>query len=342
MEGCLRFWLAAFVALVAAVFTAGAEEKEQVSLVPRIHGAVRARYEMATAGGEERFQVRNARLKVVGDLSSAIDYFIQADLCDRGKMKILDAWARIAFGRGLSLQGGQFMMPFGVDNFRNPSNYIFINRASLVKDANNLRGVGAKLIWARPLGGGRSLTLEGGAFNPTSISDQEVWVKTLAYAAKGTLGLGRGVSLVLGGETVVPDRVRVNKGDVALGWEQGPWQVQGEYLYKHYTRDRHPDVHAWTVWGNRLFPVRWGVFNRASVQARWDGMTDHSDGKGERLETTEYARNRVTVGGTVSYVTPKVRCDLRVNWEKYFYHHGVSPAGLDAADKVGAEVVVVF
>lgn len=340
-------WLLALAALLFSVCGVSAEEADAagVSLVPQIHGALRARYEMDTRGAEQRFQLRNARFKVQGNLSPAIDYMVQADLCDRGKMKILDAWARIEFVKGLRLQAGQFMMPCGVDNFRNPSNYIFINRSPIGKEANNLRGVGAKLSWTRALAGGRSLTLEGGAFNPTSIADQEVWVRKLAYAGKGILGLGHGLSLTLGGETIIPDRVRINKFDACVGWTQGPWELSGEYLYKHYTGDRHPAVHAWTVWGNYVRPVRWGIFNRASLQGRWDGMTDHSGGAGDpslSLSTTDPARNRITVGGTLTYAIARVRCDLRVNYEKYFYHHGVSPAGLDAADKVGAEVVVVF
>lgn len=343
LAGCLMA-----LAFVAGSVPAGSAEEApaaKVSLTPQIHGALRARFELDTRGGERRFQVRNARLKVQGFLSEAIDYFVQADLCDRGKMKILDVWARIEFARGLRLQAGQFMMPCGVDNFRNPSNYIFINRSPIGKEANNLRGVGAKLIWTCAMPGGRSLSLEGGAFNPTSIADQEVWVRKLAYAGKGVLGLGRGLSLTLGGETIIPDRIRINKFDASVGWIHGPWELNGEYLCKHYAGGSHPDVHAWTVWSSYARPVRWGVFNRASLQGRWDGMTDHSAGKGdpsEPLASTDPARNRITVGGTLTYAAAKVRCDLRVNYEKYFYHRGVSPTGLDAADKVGAEVVVVF
>lgn len=66
--------------------------KDKVNLVPKIHGTVRARWEMDTKGGENRFAVRNARVSISGEIAQPIDYYIQTDFCDQGKMKILDAW----------------------------------------------------------------------------------------------------------------------------------------------------------------------------------------------------------------------------------------------------------
>ena len=77
------------------------------SYVPEIHGALRTRYEMDLDGDGSRFQVRNARVSLAGKIAPTIDYFAQTDLCDRGKMKILDAWGRIGIVRGLAFQAGQ-------------------------------------------------------------------------------------------------------------------------------------------------------------------------------------------------------------------------------------------
>lgn len=326
--------------LFFSAFGLRGETTDTLSRLPHIHGALRARYEMATQGGEERFQMRNARVTIDGLISPAIDYFVQADLCDRGKMKILDAWGRLEVAQGLRLQAGQFRLPFGTDCFKAPSNYIFANRSFIGKNMNNVRGVGAKISWTHSL-----LTLEGGAFNPTSITDQERWVKRLAYAGKAVLRPGHGLTIAAGAQTIIPDSVRINLTGASVGWTHGALTLEGEYMNKHYTRSAHSTAHAWNLFADYAFPVKAGIFNRASVQGRWDGMTAHSNGIRDslgELTTNDPARNRITLGATLTYGYKAVRCDLRLDYEKYFYHHGVKAPSLDAADKVCAELVIRF
>lgn len=321
-------------------FTAWGSEAEAIDRMPHFHGALRARYELATEGGEERFQMRNARLAIDGRLSPAIDWFVQTDLCDRGTMKILDAWGRLEVAPGLRLQAGQFRLPFGTDCFKAPSNYLFANRSFIGKQMCNVRGVGAKASWSWQM-----LTAEAGAFNPTSITDQIRWVKTLAYAGKVVVKPGAGLSFAAGVETLVPDSVRINLLGASAGWVCGGLTLEAEYMNKHYVNNRHRAAHAWNFFADYGFPLKAGIFNRASVQARYDGMTAHSDGHRDKdgaLVTTDPARNRVTVGATLTYAWKTVHCDLRVDYEKYLYHHGVKAPSLDAADKVCAELVIRF
>ncbi len=317
--------------------------KQEVDLTPKIHGVIRGRWEMDTENNASRFQLRNARVTLSGMIAPTIDYFMQTDLCDRGQMKILDAWGRIGITPGLKFQAGQFRLPFGTDCFRGPGNYIFANRSFVGNIMNNVRGVGAKLSYSLPLGEASSLALDGGAFNPTSMADHNVWVKQLAYAAKAVMTLGD-FKFAAGAETLLPDSVRVNSFGTSLGWQTDRWTVEGEYLNKHYVNSAHRAAHGYNVFVDYGFPVRAGVFNRASLQARFDGMTAHSSGKRNkegRLYTDGAARNRITVGGTLSYIYKIVHCDVRLNYEKYFYHHGVVAAP-GAGDKVCAEMVIKF
>ena len=63
-------------------------------------------------------------------------------------------------------------------------------------------------------------------------------------------------------------------------------------------------------------------------------MTDHSDGKttddNGMLKITDYKRQRLTGGLTISLSTPFVS-DIRINYEKYFYRDGaiVKPSEKD-------------
>lgn len=344
----LRTALLAVLSIIISLPARG-EESEKVDRTPHIGGAIRTRWEAAIGGGAglgSRFQVRNARVSLSGAIAPSVSYFVQTDLCDRGKMKILDAWGRLGIVEGLSLQAGQFREPFGTDCFRAPSNYIFANRSFLGKYMCNVRAVGAKLGWTASLGDSRSVTVDGGAFNPTAIADHDVWVKTLSYAAKGVLTLGD-VKAATGFQTIVPDSVRINLWAASLTWQSGRWTLEGEYMHEHYVHRACSPAHSWVVWGEYAMPVKVGVFNRASVQARWDGMTSHSDGRRDadgRLYISHPARQRMTVGGTLTYLYKAVRCDLRFDFERYFGRSRRAPAMLAAGDtdKLLAELVICF
>lgn len=317
-----------------------AKEEPKVDLMPKIHGAFRGRFEYEFDSDIKRFQVANARISVSGNVAPAIDYFIQFDACDRGKMKFLDGWGRIAVTEQLKFQAGQFREPFGIETFRSPANYIFSNRAFLGKVICNIRGVGAKVSYNLKT---EPLLFEAGAFNTTGIADHTVKNTQIAFASR-VIWNPAGWTASAGYMSQSPYGKRVNLYDLALGWKDSRWEFLGEGIVKSYTRSDLDPVYSYVLWGQRKFPVEWGVFNQASVEARFDGMTSHSNGSVDdtwAFILTDSARNRVTVGGTVSYVYKMVHADFRLNYEKYFYHSGAVVAeGLD--DKIVAELVIRF
>ena len=328
--------------LLAALPGAAGAEDTKVDYRPAIHGALRARYEYSTPDHSGRFQMRNARLMISGNIAPVVYYFVQADLCDRGSMKILDAYGRLSLSPSFYVQAGQFLPPFGTACFRTPGSYIFANRSFVGKEINSGRSVGAKVSWLHPFTGG-SINLEAGAFNPDSPSRQDVWNSTLAYAARAIIKTGP-LTTSLGVKSIRPDSIRANMLGGSLNWASGHWTVEGEYIYKHYTNKTHTPCHGYNVWADYGFPVKAGVFNRASFQARVDGMSDHSSGtrnKEGRLITDHPGRDRISVGGTISYVAAPVRCDVRVSYEKYFYRRSITPGPGDN-DKICAELVVKF
>lgn len=314
---------------------------QTVDYKPNVHGTVRTRFEVATQDGKYRFQVRNARVSLDGKIAPSIDYYVNTDLCDRGKMKILDVWARMWIVDGLGIQAGQFRMPFGVDPFLGPNTYIFANRSFIGKQVCNVRAVGAKVMYTLPT---IPLSAEAGVFNPTTIGDHSGWNSSLTFATKITYRIGN-VSLATGFQSVIPDSIRANLIDACVSWSGGRWKVEGEYMNKHYTNDSHKACHAYNVYADYHIPVKAGVFNRLSFQGRFDGMTAHSNGiRGDdgRLMTNDPARNRITVGTTISYIKSKnLFLHLRANYEKYFYHSGteISP---DMGDKAVVELVLRF
>lgn len=301
-----------------------AADEPEVSYMPEIHGTVRARWEMTTDNGESRFQVRNARLQIGGKIASWIDYFFNSDLCDQGKMKVLDYWGRITPARGFALRAGQFRVPFGVDPFRGPDKYYFSNRSYIGKQVCNIRGVGAEIACTLPA---TPLTVKVAAFNPRGIGDHDQWHSSMAYAGKITCGIGN-VTLTAGAQSILPQAVRINMLDAAASWTCGHWIVEGEYMNKHYTRQAHKTCHAYNIFTAYTAPLRNCRFNRWSLEGRFDGMTDHSSGTsaaGTILITDHPARNRMTLGGTLSYIAGQRHLDLRLDFEQTFFRRHSAP-----------------
>lgn len=334
-----------FALLVAAVGLCSAAPTDSVakpafSYVPQFGGAIRARWEMETDGGLNRFMLRNARVNVAGRMAEPIDYYLQVDLCDCGKMKFLDGWVRLELFKGFKLQGGQFRMPFGIDTFRAPGNYIFANRSFIGRDMCNYRAVGAKFTYAIPR---TPLTVEAGAFNPGTITDHTPWTHQKAYAGKVLVKLGD--FQVEGGVlSNIPDSVRINMLDAAVIFRRGGLHAEAEYLYEHYTGSAYRPCHGVVAWADYAIPVRAGMFNQCSFQGRFDVMTDHSNGTRNaagHLITNDPARRRITLGATISRIMGSRHCDFRINYEKYFYNSGVTPPA-GRGDKVVAELVLKF
>ena len=334
--------LSLLLSAAATVFAEPADSSAKTDYRPNIHGTIRGRFEASTERTDYRFAVRNARLTIDGHIAPFADYFIQTDFCDRGKIKILDVYARLWPVKDFAIQAGQFRMPFGVDPFRAPHQFYFNNRSFIGREVCNVRAVGAKLMWTPS---SLPITLEAGAFNPNTISDHSTWHRKLSYAAKLTYKPTGDIALATGFQTLSPDSTRVNLVDAALTWKRGRWIAEGEYMYKHYAHDRHKPCHAYNIFANYQMPVKAGIFNSLGFHGRFDGMTAHSTGvrSSEGILTTDHpARNRITAGATLSYIRSKnMFLDLRLDYEKYFYHSN-AVYSLNSGDQIVAELVLRF
>lgn len=309
---------------------------ENVSLMPVFHGAVRPRWEIDTKSGESRFEVRWARFTVEGNVAPKIGYFLQLDLCDQGAIKIHDAYVKLGVAKGLQLQAGQFRMPFGTEPFMAPQNYVFANRSFMGKQMCNFRKVGAKLTYRLPID--IPLTLEAGVFNSGTTANHNIWGKSYAGSGRATLQAGD-FKISAGVMDIKPDQTRIMLYDAGVTYQNGNWRAHTEYMNEHYVDNAHKDANSWVVWGDYGRNANLGIFNRWSVQARYDGMSRQWDGIQGNPDNE--ARHRFTVGGTLTYRYKKVFCDLMLDYEKYLYCHDYTPSA-GQGDKVVAEIAVRF
>lgn len=313
---------------------------EPKEYLPEIHGTFRGHYEYATEAGEGRFEVRNARVVMSGRIAEPIGYFFQVDLCDRGKFKVFDAYGWLNVVPSIKLSMGQLRIPFSVEASRAPHLLYFANRSFIGRTLGNYRGVGATIGWHPAY---IPLLIEGGVFNSTAISDHNSWQKTMNYGAKIHYTY-KNITAEAGFESMKPGEVRFNSYDASLSWSCGRWILEGEYLHRQYTHSSYTSTKALNIFGNYCMPIKAGIFNGLSFQARFDGATSASigarDESGNIIES-EPSRRRATIGATLSYTEHKVRADVRINFEKYFYRTG-QIAPIHDCDRIVAELTVRF
>lgn len=307
---------------------------------PTIGGVVRARYEIQTTNGRNRFAIRNSRIWIKGSLMPKLSYFVSTDLCDQGQFQFLDAYGKFDVGNGMTIQAGQFRIPFGVDPFRGPGNYIFADRSFIGRDIDNIRADGVQVSYMFQQDIPAVITL--GVFSPNTITDQNHWSKTLHYALKAEVPIG--LFKITGGlQTIKPDAVRVNMADACVSFSNGGLTAEAEYILEHYVNNPFPDCHSYNLWFDYGIPLEKTIFNKLSFQARFDASTSHSNGTvtNGSLSEDHPNRKRLTIGSTLGYAEKPVKYEIQLNYQKYFYNKGyAAPDGRN--DKIVAELIVLF
>lgn len=319
------------------------EKMELHDYLPAIHGTVRAKYEYQTVTNESRFQVRNARFSLTGNVLPIVAYKAEIDLSDQGTIRMLDAYTRIFPVKHLDFTIGQMRVPFTIDAHRSPHQQYFANRSFIAKQVGDVRDVGATLAYTRK-NAALPFILEGGLFNGSGLTNQKEWQKTLNYSLKGQLWFAKGWNLTLSTQMIKPEAIRINMYDIGIYYETDKFHIEAEYLYKKYGHSSFDDVHAVNSFVNYDLPLH-KFFHKMSFLVRYDMMNDHSNGLGmdettRRLPITDYARKRLTGGLTFSFSKAFV-ADIRLNYEKYFYKKGGIPKDSEQ-DKLVIEFMTRF
>ena len=314
--------------------------------IPQFHGTIRALYRQSTEGDGARFEIANARMSASGFVAPWLDYFMQVDLCERGKVKILDAFIKVYPTRDLTLYIGQMRVPFSMASCRLPWKYYFAD-VELVARYGSLRDVGFKAGYTVP---GTALYAEGGVFNASDMSDHSRWDRSLTYAVKANYALPFGLKPELafmsrrqGGSGV---GVRVNQYDVAASYSVGRFFAEAEYICRTYAgratcidadgeARRYGLSHAYSIFADYSFPVRSRMADAVSVQARYDGLTDASTGvySDGYLVDNIPAMTRTTVGVTASRTLGAAFFAFRINYE-YIRYRTARASGADGSQLI--------
>lgn len=327
--------------------------QEKASYVPQISGTLRGKYEWQTNEKEGRYQVRTARMALTGKVLPVVGYKVEIDLSDKGHIRMLDAYSELAFSRDWKVRIGQMRVPFTIDAHRGPFEQYFANRSFIAKQVGNVRDVGASLRYDLP--SAFPIILEGGLFNGSGLTNQEdFWRQGINFSAKARLLFPLGLTVSLSAQKTTPGgQSRIMMYDAAAFWEKGPLHLEAEYLYKHYADGAFPPVHCYEIFGDYAFPLNHRLFKRLDVLARYDYMGAHSDGyrylNGKRdlagsLIVNDAQRGRLTLGFTLSFDYDRLKSNIRLNFEKYFYDgkNGAPLPHISERDKLVLEFMTHF
>ncbi len=324
---------------------------------PQIHGILRGKYEYQPDLEGGRFEVRNARLNVSGQLPYRSEYKLEVDLCDESSIKMKDAWVRVNPWKNLRISVGQQRLPFSIDAHRNPSAQYFANRSFIAKQVGDMRDVGAQIGYTFMTGEGstarKSLVLDAGIFNGSNLDNQKTaWHSDLNYSARLQYFPVKGLAIVPSVQhtAIASRKAHYTSLDFGAYYENGPFHVECEYLHKTYDKDVFADcnaIDAMVIYKHKLKGEK-SYFQSISYQARYDYMDDHSDGKSgfstsdpSRLLISDYARHRMTLGMTFSVRNRYFPTDIRLNYENYWYPDGGTPKESEQ-DKIVAEIMIKF
>ena len=317
------------------------KEMEKTDYLPEIHGTIRAKYEYEPPINAGRFEVRNARFSITGNVLPAVAYKAEIDLSDEGSIKMLDAYTRLFPLKNLNFTIGQMRVPFTIDAHRSPHQQYFANRSFIAKQVGNVRDVGA--TFGYQLKSRFPFILEAGLFNGSGLTNQKVWHKEMNYSVKAQLLFIKGLNIEMSVQTIKPESVRIHMYDAGLSYQYKRFHIEAEYLYKDYAHNTFKSVHAMNSFADYTLPLP-RVFKSISFLARYDLMTDHSDGYADKptgkLTVSDYNRQRFTGGITLSIGKPFIS-DIRINYEKYHYPHSGIPKESEQ-DKIVFEIMTRF
>ena len=331
------------VALPAIAETPADSAKNKTPLpewLPKISGTLRAKGEYQTRDKEGRFEVRNARVALDGNVTPIVIYRAEVDLSDEGRIRMLDAYAGVLPVKGLTLRIGQMRVPFSIDAHRSPHKQFFANRSFIAKQVGDVRDVGLCASYTLPK---TPLTIEGGLFNGSGLTDQkDYWTKNLNFSAKVQWKPVKMLTLQGSVQKISPTGGTVMLYDGGVSFNHAGVFLEAEYLRKHYKNNAYHAVNALNTMAAYTLPLR-RVFDHLRFLTRFDMMDDHSSGvlndEGV-LQTDDAARKRLTAGITLGFAK-RLAAELRLNYEKYFYDKGAAMKTSER-DKVVMEMMIHF
>jgi len=280
--------------------------------LPVIDGILKTKVEYDLDNSRIRFEVRNARLAVLGKINDFMSYKAGLDLNNEGKMQTLDAYIRLTPIQNFDIYLGQKKIPFSSDYLRNPIENIFANHSFLSKYINEgMRDIGLFIDYK--FTGKIPIDLLIGAVNGTGENNPQ-WTDKPNLVNRIIIGPDNGFRIAGNlylGEREYHDKLSMFGGEVR--YSNGPWFIESEYIRRNWTDTislrRHDDgLYIHTYYN---FHVNKKMIQLLTPTARWDFIGDSVFGN-------EVDASRITLGINLGYEAKQFYSEVRLNYEYYF------------------------
>lgn len=305
-----------FIMILLSLSIQGIANYRDTLFIPQIEGAIRAKYEYAPEAKEHRFQIRNARFSVNGNLSKITSYKAEIDLSDEGVTKMLDAFIRIKPLEKLIITMGQQKVPFSTDNLRSPHQLYFANRSFIGKQLTALRDVG----FTAEYDVFKEMDVFIGIYNGTGLYNQKQWRLTdeLSFVARTVIRPLKNLKVSVNYNTIKPTFLRMDMIDAGIMLDVKNWHLESEYFHKTYRDTILASTRGF--FGFVAFDIKTpglGSIKKITPLIRYDMMTENIRFDDSGILKKDPDNKRITAGMTFSLEKPFLN-DIRINYEQYF------------------------
>ncbi len=293
------------------------EENITVDYTPKIIGLLKTKWEHAFEDTTSRFDIRNMRLGVTGNLSPIISYRMQVEYSSNtiGRdLYMVDAYAVIAPSDAFSLTAGQFFVPFSDDYVVSPALLTYANRPFLTKYVNtgsSSRDIG--VMGQYNFFGNVPFSLIAGVFNGGGANNTS-WQDSPAILGRVIYGNMEGfrASVKYYTRKDILKR-RVNQYGIDFRYAKNKYRIESELAVKDSV-----DVEDSRLWGSYLQGAySFAINNNRTL--KYIEPNIRGDAMGYNIFDKGFDMSRITIGVNFGFVPKALNAELRLNYEKLFF-----------------------
>ena len=307
----------------------------------RFDGIIKTKLEMSTEAGMIRFNVRNSRVGVRGDIGEYLSYRVQFEMSNEGVFSPLDLFGTLKFTKKFSFLFGQTHVPFENIYIITPAEMMFANRAFMGKFFTpGTRDIGAVAQYRFHIG---NIPMEGqaGMFNGGRINAPQ-WTNKPSYAFRLIAGSMDGFRTTAKmykyyREPGVSDELDLFFWGADVHYANSHLRLEAEVMNRH-SNITDLDLLGAYIQGAYTFGFSNAkIFHCLTPAARWDAMGYNG-----------FDVKRITVGINFGLTFIPYDTVLRFDYEQYFMRKGLVFPDFDNRDphvadnKVTMELVVRF
>lgn len=280
----------------------------------KFDGAIKTKVETSVEAGVTRFNVRNSRLGMRGDIGEYFSGRVQVELSNEGVFSPLDLYGVLKPSKKFSFLFGQQGIPFENSYIITPAEMMFANRAFVGKYfTQGTRDIGVVVQYKTAT---RFLPLEmqAGLFNGGKINNPQ-WTEKPSYAFRLIAGSMDGFRTSAKIYKYTSDRLDLLFWGADMHYGNRRLRVEAEVMNrKSNTTDL--DLFGTYIQGAYSFDCPSSqMFHLFTPAIRWDAMGYDMPKHGMDI-------NRLTVGLNFALSFMPYDSVLRFDYEQYFLRNG--------------------